>query len=41
MGIYYSNNKILYIVGIIIAIGYSYLINRTLVKKVIHKLLKK
>ena len=38
---YYSNNTILYVVGLLIAISYSYYINMPLVKKVISKLKRK
>ena len=41
MAAYYSKNIILYLVGLLIAISYSYLINKDLVKKVIKKVFKK
>ena len=41
MAIYYSNNKILYLIGLLTSIGYSYLINQSIVKKVIKKIIKK
>lgn len=39
--LYYSNNIILYVVGLLVSIIYSYYINRNIVKKAIKKLLKK
>lgn len=41
MAIYYSENIILYIVGLLLAITYSYIINKELVRKVIRKVFKK
>ena len=41
MAVYYSRNIILYIVGLLVAIIYSYMINKELVHKVIKKVLKK
>lgn len=39
--LYYSNNIILYVVGLLVSVIYSYYINRNIVKKAIKKLLKK
>ena len=41
MATYYSRNIILYIVGLLVAISYSYMTNRSLVKRVYKKVFKK
>lgn len=40
-GLYYSNNTILYLLGLIISISYSYYINKSLVNRVIKRILRK
>ena len=39
--LYYSNNKLLYLLGLLIAIGYSYYINASLVNKIFKKIMAK
>ncbi len=41
MAIYYSKNIILHLIGLIIAVIYSYVINKNIVKRVIKKIFKK
>ena len=41
MAFYYSNNIILYIVGLLIAIIYSFTINQNIIKRIIKKIFKK